>query len=269
MLTLLTQYTKKDNNNKSIINPQTSEKNPPIQNLNGPKKEIPQKKSQRWEDGKISDSNRKVCELPSKGRWQAEKDTSDNYGVNSNQHQKNYITTSSTSKQKIPIENDDSSPERTCTEEEEDFHQEEQKKPEKEIEKKAPQKNHLFKKKQEEEKKKKTKYDKFRAWGESRLVYIEFPERLENNPSARFKVGFKFKDSNDGKLKRKTVKFGKKGFEYLIDHQDTERNKKWLNKQRGFYTPFHKNFWIVNLLCSEKTLQQAYNRCLSVLLVDE
>jgi hypothetical protein len=46
--------------------------------------------------------------------------------------------------------------------------------------------------------------------------------------------------------------FGDRRIEYYIDHQDDEKNKVWLSRQRGSFTPFHKNFWVnCNLFLKE------------------
>lgn len=116
--------------------------------------------------------------------------------------------------------------------------------------------------------KRKTKMDKYKMWvGESRFVSIDPPTTLEDNFKNRFKIVFRYFDPIDKKIKKKTMTFGRKGVEYLIDHGNEQQNKIWLSKQRGYYTPFHKNFWVNCILCSEKNILKAYNKTLSILLV--
>ena len=59
--------------------------------------------------------------------------------------------------------------------------------------------------------------------------------------------------------------FGDRDTEYYIDHQDDQKNKIWLSKQRGYYTPFHKNFWVSCILCSESSTLKSYNKLMSTI----
>lgn len=116
--------------------------------------------------------------------------------------------------------------------------------------------------------KRKSKMEKYKMWtNDSRFVAIDYPIELTNSERSRFKVVFRYYDHSDKKIKRKTINFGKRDCEYLIDHNNDEKNKSWLARQRGYYTPFHKNFWISCLLCSENTVEKAYNKLISTLLV--
>lgn len=129
-------------------------------------------------------------------------------------------------------------------------------------------KSHLFQKKSNNKsvatEKNPRRRNKFESWGTSELVSIDKPEAITGHKQ-RFKVSFKYTDG-DGNVKRKTVRFGKSGSEYLVDHKDQMKNKMWLAKQRGYYTPFHKNFWVNCFLCSCDNIDDAYKTCLMKLL---
>lgn len=115
--------------------------------------------------------------------------------------------------------------------------------------------------------KRKSKMEKFKMWNsDCYFVSIDPPVNTPEFSKSRYKISFKYFCGIDKKFKRKTVVFGKKDTEYLVDHGDEDRNRIWLSKQRGYYTPFHKNFWINYLLCSDKNIQKAYNKTLENLL---
>ncbi len=115
--------------------------------------------------------------------------------------------------------------------------------------------------------KRKSKMEKYKLWNKDcYFISIDPPVKLPDESKTRYKICFKYFSSPDNKVKRKTVCFGKKNIEYLVDHCDDDRNKMWLSKQRGYYTPFHKNFWINYLLCSEISINKAYNKALEILL---
>jgi hypothetical protein len=115
--------------------------------------------------------------------------------------------------------------------------------------------------------KRKTKLDKFKLWNKDcYFVSIDPPSKLPDTSKTRYKITFKYFCDNDKKIKRKTMFFGQKNIEYLVDHGDEDKNRLWLSKQRGYYTPFHKNFWINCLLCSEKNMLKAYNKAIEQLI---
>ena len=115
--------------------------------------------------------------------------------------------------------------------------------------------------------KRKSKMEKYKLWNKDcYFISIDPPVKLPDESKTRYKICFKYFCAMDNKVKRKTICFGRKDMEYLVDHNNDERNKMWLSKQRGYYTPFHKNFWINYLLCSENSVNKAYNKCLEMLL---
>lgn len=115
-------------------------------------------------------------------------------------------------------------------------------------------------------KKRKTKRELNELWTKDyKFVSIDPP--LENNEGIhRYSVTFKYRDPTDGKTKKKSIKFGKKDVKYLIDHKNDVENRRFLNKQKGYYSPFNKNFWCVSLLCSDVSIQKAYTKLLSTVL---
>lgn len=116
--------------------------------------------------------------------------------------------------------------------------------------------------------KRKSKMEKFAMWNKDcYFVSIDPPIPLPEESRTRYKIGFKYYCSIENKMKRKTIFFGKKDTQYFIDHKDENKNRLWLSKQRGYYTPFHKNFWINYLLCSETNIVKAYNKTIETLLV--
>ena len=116
--------------------------------------------------------------------------------------------------------------------------------------------------------KRKTKMEKYAMWSEgSKFVSIDPPITLPETEKSRFKISFKYYDPRDQKTKKKTMCFGKQDVEYLIDHGDDQKTKAWLSRQRGYYTPFHKNFWISCLLCTERNIMKAYNRAIATLIL--
>lgn len=116
--------------------------------------------------------------------------------------------------------------------------------------------------------KRKSKMEKYKMWTkDSHFVSIDPPIALPDGERSRYKISFKYFDPIDKKTKKKTMNFGKQGVEYYVDHGNEDKNKIWLSKQRGYYTPFHKNFWVNCILCSELSVLKAYNKTLSVLLV--
>ena len=115
--------------------------------------------------------------------------------------------------------------------------------------------------------KRKSKMEKYKLWNKDcYFISIDPPVKLPDESKTRYKICFKYFSAVENKVKRKTICFGRKDTEYFIDHNDDERNRIWLSKQRGYYTPFHKNFWINYLLCSELSVNKAYNKTLEMLL---
>ena len=115
--------------------------------------------------------------------------------------------------------------------------------------------------------KKKSKMERYAMWTKDcYFIAIDPPVALPDSSRSKYKVSFRYYCGVDKKEKKKTVFFGKKSTEYFIDHHNDEKNKLWLSKQRGYYTPFHKNFWINRFLCSDITIQKSYGRTVSELL---
>ncbi len=115
-------------------------------------------------------------------------------------------------------------------------------------------------------KKRKSKRELNELWTKDyKFISIDPPQ--ENTQGIyRYSISFKFKDPTDGKIKKKSIKFGKKDVKYLIDHKNDVENRRFLNKQKGYYSPFNKNFWCVSLLCSDVSIQKAYTKLLSTVL---
>ena len=137
--------------------------------------------------------------------------------------------------------------------------EEEDKQPNKEEEEEHTDEKHKYKRK--------SKMEKYKLWNKDcYFMSIDPPIKLPDESKTRYKICFKYFSAVENKVKRKTICFGRKDTEYFIDHNDDERNRIWLSKQRGYYTPFHKNFWINYLLCSELSVNKAYNKTLEMLL---
>lgn len=66
-------------------------------------------------------------------------------------------------------------------------------------------------------------------------------------------IRFKFKDGATGKIKSKTVFFGDADGEYIGDHDDAKRAKRFVRFQHQ-QDPFHPNYWRLHLLNSEETI---------------
>ena len=106
--------------------------------------------------------------------------------------------------------------------------------------------------------------DKYDNWTENhKLLSIEPPLLLnQKNTNLRFKISFRYHDPSDGKSKRKTIRFGKKNQKYFVDDGDHTSRKKLMTRFKGYYTPFHKNFWVCALLSTEKNIYEAYTKLL-------
>lgn len=118
---------------------------------------------------------------------------------------------------------------------------------------------------QEQPKRKKLKEsEKYELWTEEhKLLSIDPPSSLSDNAkitNLRYKISFRYFDPPSRRIKRKTIRFGKTDQEYFIDNGDTYKRKKLLAKFKGYYTPFHKNFWVTGLLCTENDIQTAYKK---------
>lgn len=112
-------------------------------------------------------------------------------------------------------------------------------------------------------KKRKTKSEINNSWTrDHKLVSIDPPVENKSNPNIRYSVSFKFFSPDDNKVKKRTIKFGEAKKEYFIHHQDETKNKKMMSNFKAYYSPFHKNFWVLSLLCSENTLNKAYTKLL-------
>ena len=98
-----------------------------------------------------------------------------------------------------------------------------------------------------------------------KFVSIDPPSELPSG-NLRYQVSFKYFDPNDKKTKKKTLRFGKRGVQYFIDHKNDVENRRFLNRQKAYYSPFSKNFWIVSLLCTELSIYKSYTRLLSNVL---
>ncbi|HMW40262.1 MAG TPA: hypothetical protein PKD57_12725 [Saprospiraceae bacterium] len=113
------------------------------------------------------------------------------------------------------------------------------------------------------QKKRKTKSEINNSWTrDHKLVSIDPPVENKTNPNIRYSVSFKFFCPSDNKIKKRTIKFGEAKKEYFIHHQDETKNKKMMSNFKAYYSPFHKNFWVLSLLCSENTLNKAYTKLL-------
>ena len=105
--------------------------------------------------------------------------------------------------------------------------------------------------------------DKYDKWSELHQIISIDPPTSNTNGKLRYKINFRFIDPNNGRTKRKTVRFAKKNESYYIDNGDEGLRKKFLSRLKGYYTPLHKNYWVVNLLCNEKTISESYHKLLS------
>lgn len=115
-------------------------------------------------------------------------------------------------------------------------------------------------------KKKKSKTEINNSWTrEHKLVAIDPPIETKDGP-CRYSVSFKYYDPTDKKIKKRTTKFGDKNKEYYVNHGDDNLNKRLLSNLKAYYTPFHKNFWVVSLLCNEITIQKSYTKLLSSII---
>lgn len=112
-------------------------------------------------------------------------------------------------------------------------------------------------------KKRKTKTEINNSWTrDHKLISVDPPVENKTNPNIRYSVSFKFFSPADNKIKKRTIKFGEAKKEYFIHHQDEAKNKKMMSNFKAYYSPFHKNFWVLSLLCSENTLNKAYTKLL-------
>ena len=117
--------------------------------------------------------------------------------------------------------------------------------------------------------KRKTGMEKYQMWTtKSYFISIDPPVKLPDGDRKRFKISFKYFDSHTSKEKKKTISFGESNVEYYIDHLDEEKNRRYLSRQKGYYTPFHKNFWVNCLLCSESSLIKSYNKVVCTFITD-
>ncbi len=117
-----------------------------------------------------------------------------------------------------------------------------------------------------ENKKRKTKTEINSSWTRlHKFISIDPPTELKGE-KYRYSVSFRYYDPADGKQKKKSIKFGSHDKEYLIHHKDDIKNKNMLGKMKAYYCPFHKNFWVVSLLCSDIFLSKAYTKLLNNVL---
>lgn len=113
------------------------------------------------------------------------------------------------------------------------------------------------------EKKRRTKTEINNSWTrDHKLVSVDPPIEYNGKQNSRYSISFKYYSPEDKKIKKRSVKFGDRNKEYFIHHQDETRNKKMMSNFKAYYSPFHKNFWILSLLCSESTINKAYTKLL-------
>jgi hypothetical protein len=115
-------------------------------------------------------------------------------------------------------------------------------------------------------KKRKSKSEINNSWTRAHKFFCIDPPTVCANGKYKYQVVFKYTDPNDGKVKKKTIRFGRKDKEYLVDHQDDQKNKKMLSNMKAYYCPFHKNFWVVHLLCQDISINKAYTKLLNGVL---
>lgn len=114
---------------------------------------------------------------------------------------------------------------------------------------------------QEMVKKRRTKTEINNSWTrDHKLVSVDPPTEYTGKQNSRFCVSFKYYCPQDKKVKKRSIKFGDRKKQYFIDIQDEAKNKKMMSNFKAYYSPFHKNFWILALLCSENTLNKSYTK---------
>ncbi len=91
------------------------------------------------------------------------------------------------------------------------------------------------------------------------LIDVQFPIAIEKEGlKKKYKLNITFKDK-ENKIRKKTIRFGKKSVNDYIDDFDENKKKKIINKLGNTHNLFHPNFWRFHLLNGEaKTLKENF-----------
>jgi len=86
-------------------------------------------------------------------------------------------------------------------------------------------------------------------WDNSlKLLSVDFPKPIEGGKiKKRYKVNLTYK-SSDGKIRKKTIRFGKVGTDEYVDNGDALKKQKISGKLGNTHNIFHTNFWRLHLL---------------------
>lgn len=96
------------------------------------------------------------------------------------------------------------------------------------------------------------------------LIHVQFPIPIEKEGLKRkYKLNITYKDKED-KIRKKTIRFGKKNVHDFVDDHDEMKKRKIINKLGNTHNLFHQNFWRFHLLNGDgKTLKENYVDLLS------
>lgn len=97
-----------------------------------------------------------------------------------------------------------------------------------------------------------------------KLLSVDFPKPIESGKiKKRYKVNLTYQ-SADGKIRKKTVRFGKIGTDEYVDSGDVAKKQKISGKLGNTHNIFHTNFWRLHLLNGDsQNIQENYQNLIS------
>ena len=91
-----------------------------------------------------------------------------------------------------------------------------------------------------------------------KLVGIQYPKKIENPKfKKRYSIKVDLKD-NEGKIHRKTIRFGKKDRAEFIDHKNRELAQKQISHMKNYDSPVKGNYYTLKLLNNKENIQDSY-----------
>ncbi len=96
------------------------------------------------------------------------------------------------------------------------------------------------------------------------LIDVQFPAELnKENMKKKYKLHITYKDPSN-KIRKKTIRFGKKNTIDFIEDGDNTKKNKLMAKLGNTNNLFHQNFWRFHLLNGEsKSLKENYINLIS------
>lgn len=97
-----------------------------------------------------------------------------------------------------------------------------------------------------------------------KLIDVQYPQPIDNPKfKKKYKLNITFKNEDD-KIRKKTIRFGKKEDIDFVDNGDVARKNRISSKLGNTHNMFHGNFWRLHLLNGDsKNLKENYLNLIS------